>query len=75
MCSVRLIAVRRLFTSSVWNCHVLKTGYHTDTAETLRSNVDTSSYDYKVTGLYKTRGNALWHIEVCAPALLRIFTF
>jgi len=47
--SVRLVALRRLFNSAVWNYPILKTSYHTDTAETLHTSVDTSSRDYKVT--------------------------
>ena len=49
MSVVRLVAVRRLFNSAVWNCPISKMIYHTDTAQILRSNVDTSSPDYKVT--------------------------
>jgi len=49
MSNLRVVTVRRLFNGAVWNCHLLKMTYHTDTAETFRSSVDTSSPDYKVT--------------------------
>jgi len=48
MSNMRLVAVRRVFNSAVGNCRISKMSYHTDTAETLLSSVDTSSPDYKV---------------------------
>ena len=52
MSNTRVVAVRRLFNSAVRNCPLLKMTYHTDSAEAIRSSVDTSSSDYKVTEAY-----------------------
>jgi len=48
MSNVRLVTISRLCNGVHWKCHILKTSYHTGTAETLRSSVDVSSPDYKV---------------------------
>ena len=52
MSHMRLVAVRKLFNSVRWNSSSSSIfsamTYHTDSAEPLLSNVDTSSPDYKV---------------------------
>jgi len=72
MSNARLVAVRRLFNSASWNCSISKMTYHTDTAEILRSNVDTNCPDYKVTEILIEVG--LMKIEYTLQSTSRLST-